>query len=74
MLVLSRYENESIVIGDGEDAIEVVVVEVRGNKVRLGVHCAKQIPVNRSEIAKSKGLTVPARERNRDRDIGDRSS
>jgi len=45
MLVLSRKKNESIVIGDG---IVVSVVEIRGDKVRLGVEVPKQVPVHRS--------------------------
>lgn len=47
MLVLSRKKNESIVI-DGE--IVVTVVEIRGDKVRLGVQARKDIPVHRSEV------------------------
>lgn len=47
MLVLSRKKNESIVINND---ITVVVVEIRGDKVRLGVEAAKEVPVHRSEI------------------------
>ncbi len=47
MLVLSRKKNESIVIND---TIVITVVEVRGQKVRLGVECAREIPVNRKEV------------------------
>lgn len=46
MLVLSRAKGESIVINDN---ITVVVVEIRGDKVRLGVECPKEIPVYRQE-------------------------
>lgn len=51
MLVLSRKKNESIVIslGGGEE-ITVVVVEIRGNYVRLGVEAPKEIPVHRREV------------------------
>ena len=47
MLVLSRKKNESIVINDD---ITVVVVEIRGDKVRLGVEAPKEIPVHRPEV------------------------
>ena len=47
MLVLSRKTNESIVINDD---ITVVVVEIRGDKVRLGVEAPKEIPVHRREV------------------------
>ena len=47
MLVLSRKKNESIVINDN---ITIVVVEVRGDKVRLGIDAPKDVPVHRKEI------------------------
>jgi len=47
MLVLSRKKNESIVINDD---ITIVVVEIRGDKVRLGVEAPKKVPVHRREI------------------------
>ena len=47
MLVLSRKKNESIVINND---IVIVVVEIRGDKVRLGVECPKEIPVHRREV------------------------
>ena len=47
MLVLSRKKNESIVINDN---ITIVVVEVRGDKVRLGIDAPKEVPVHRKEI------------------------
>ncbi len=47
MLVLSRKKNESIVINDD---ITIVVVEIRGDKVRLGVEAPKHIPVHRREV------------------------
>ena len=50
MLVLSRKKNESIIIGDGEDAVTVVIVEIRGDKVRLGIEAPKEIPVHRREV------------------------
>ena len=47
MLVLSRKKNESIVINND---ITIVVVEIRGDKVRLGVEAPKEIPVHRHEV------------------------
>lgn len=47
MLVLSRKKNESIVIGDD---IRIVVVEIRGDKVRLGVEAPRSVPVHRREV------------------------
>ena len=44
---MTRKKNESIVIGDG---IVVTVVEVRGDKVRLGVSAPIQVPVHRQEV------------------------
>ena len=46
MLVLSRKKNESIVIND----ITIVVIEIRGDKVRLGVEAPKEVPVHRREV------------------------
>ena len=47
MLVLSRKKNESIVI---RDDIVITVVEVRGDKVRLGIEAPKEVSVHRLEV------------------------
>jgi carbon storage regulator len=47
MLVLSRMKNESIVINDD---ITIVIVEIRGDKVRIGVEAPKEVPVHRNEV------------------------
>ncbi len=47
MLVLARRQNESIMIGDN---IEVTILEVRGEKVRLGINAPTDVPVHRKEI------------------------
>lgn len=47
MLVLSRKKNESIVI---DNNIVVTVVEIRGDKVRLGIVAPKDVPVHRQEV------------------------
>ncbi|MCD6405432.1 MAG: carbon storage regulator CsrA [Planctomycetes bacterium] len=47
MLVLSRQKNEAIMIGDD---IEIVIVDIRGDRVRLGIAAPQRIPVHRKEI------------------------
>ncbi len=47
MLVLSRQRDESIMIGDD---VEIIIVDVRGDKVRLGITAPKSIPVHRREM------------------------
>ncbi len=47
MLVLSRQRDETIMIGDD---IEVTVVDIRGDKVRLGISAPKEISVHRKEV------------------------
>jgi len=47
MLVLSRKKNESIII---RDDIVVTVIEVRGDKVRLGIDAPREVAVHRQEI------------------------
>ncbi len=50
MLILSRKQNESIVINND---ITIVVVEIRGDKVRLGIDAPKEVPVHRQEVQDS---------------------
>ena len=47
MLVLSRKKNESIMIGD---SIVITIVEVRGDRVRLGIEAPPEVPVHRREV------------------------
>lgn len=47
MLVLSRHRDESIIIGDN---VVVTVVDIRGDKVRLGITAPPEIPVHRQEV------------------------
>ena len=56
MLVLSREVNEEILIGDN---ISVMVIEIRGDKVRLGICAPREVSVDRKEIRliKEKGET-----------------
>jgi len=57
MLVLSRKKNESIVINND---IIVTVVEIRGDKVRLGIVAPKEVPVHREEVYEAiHGVRLP---------------
>ncbi len=47
MLVLSRQKNETIMIGD---TIEITIVDVKGEKVRVGINAPIEIPVHRKEV------------------------
>ena len=47
MLVLSRKKNESIVV---DENIVITVVEIRGDKVRLGIQAPREVPIHRSEV------------------------
>ena len=47
MLVLSRQRDETIMIGD---EVEITVVDIRGDKVRLGISAPRQVQVHRKEV------------------------
>ncbi len=47
MLVLSRRKDESIMIGDD---VEITIVDIRGDKVRLGITAPRNISVHRKEV------------------------
>ena len=47
MLVLSRHKDETIMIGD---QIEITVVEIRGDKVKIGIQAPMSVPVHRQEV------------------------
>jgi carbon storage regulator len=47
MLVLSRQRDQTIMIGDD---IEITVVDIRGDKVRLGINAPNEVPVHRKEV------------------------
>lgn len=47
MLVLSRHRDECIMIGDD---VTITVVDIRGDKVRLGIDAPKHVPVHRQEV------------------------
>ena len=60
MLILTRKRNERIMIGD---SIEVIVVDIRGEQVQLGINAPKAVPVHRREvyeaIVRENGHVVP---------------
>lgn len=47
MLVLSRKKDEKIIIGDN---ISIMIVDIQGDKVRLGIEAPRDIPVHREEV------------------------
>jgi len=47
MLVLSRQKDESIMIGED---VEITIVDIRGDKVRLGITAPKEVSVHRREV------------------------
>jgi carbon storage regulator len=47
MLVLSRQRDESIMIGDN---VVITIVDIRGDKVRLGIEAPQEVPVHRQEV------------------------
>jgi len=47
MLVLSRHRDESIIIGDD---VVITIVDIRGDKVRLGIQAPAEVPVHRQEV------------------------
>lgn len=46
MLILSRHKDESIYVGD----IKIMVIDIRGDKVRLGIEAPADVPVHREEV------------------------
>jgi len=60
VLILTRKRNERIMIGD---SIEVIVVDIRGEQVQLGINAPKSVPVHRREvyeaIVRENGRVVP---------------
>lgn len=82
MLVLSRQRDQTIMIGDD---IEITVVDIRGDKVRLGINAPKWVQVHRKEVydaIKSENLRasqvqpgdLPGTEPRADRDRGRRDN
>ncbi|MGA0038355.1 MAG: carbon storage regulator CsrA [Pirellulales bacterium] len=70
MLVLSRQRDESIMIGD---SIVVTIVDIRGDKVRLGINAPAEVPVHRQEVYEAiqrENLRASRLEPNETREIG----
>ena len=65
MLVLSRKKGEKIIVSPGPGLLEIIVVEVRGDKVRLGIIASKEWAIHRQEVwdvmqAQKSASTQPA--------------
>lgn len=50
MLVLSRKLNEVIVVGEGVNQVRIVIVDIRGDKCRVGIEAPKNVSVHRQEV------------------------
>lgn len=70
MLVLSRHRDESIIIGDD---IIVTIVDIRGDKVRLGIDAPPAIPVHRQEVYEAIQREKREAERSRQQNDSDRA-
>ncbi len=65
MLVLSRQKDESIVIGDD---IKITIVDVRGDKVRLGIEAPREVSVHRIEVYEAIQREKQSKEKKQDSD------
>lgn len=54
MLVLSRRQNEAIVIQVGGEVVRVMVVDTRGDRARIGIDAPRHVAVDREEVYESK--------------------
>jgi carbon storage regulator len=50
MLVLSRKRNEKIIIGEGANQVRLVITNIKGDKVRIGLEAAASVPIHREEV------------------------
>tara|TARA_B100001750_G_C14992351_1_gene343165 strand:+ start:158 stop:364 length:207 start_codon:yes stop_codon:yes gene_type:complete len=51
MLVLSRKKDETIVINNGDDDIHITIVDIRGDKIRVGINAPPKVTIHREEVA-----------------------
>ena len=51
MLVLSRKKDETIVINSGNNDIHITIVDIRGDKIRVGINAPPEVSIHREEIA-----------------------
>ena len=65
MLVLSRQRDESIMIGD---KVVITIVDIRGDKVRLGIEAPQEVPVHRQEVYEAIKRDGPLSARGKERD------
>ena len=65
MLVLSRQRDESIMIGD---KVVITIVDIRGDKVRLGIEAPQEVPVHRQEVYEAIKRDGPISPRGKERD------
>ncbi|CAB1253799.1 Translational regulator CsrA [Ruminococcaceae bacterium BL-6] len=57
MLIISRKASESILIGD---SIEIVVSEISGDRVKIGIQAPKEVPIVRKELLETESLNREA--------------
>lgn len=50
MLVLTRPLGTAVIIGEGENLIEVVILGINGNQIKVGIDAPRSIPVHRKEV------------------------
>ncbi|MGP9826869.1 carbon storage regulator CsrA [Ectopseudomonas khazarica] len=60
MLILTRRTSESIIIGEGDNAITVQIASINGQQVKLAVKAPREVPVHREEIYKRIQAEKPA--------------
>ena len=58
MLVLSRKRDEKIILKAGEEEIELTVVRIDANKVRLGINASEKVTILRSELVDAPKITT----------------
>jgi len=71
MLVLSRQRDQSIMIGDD---IEITIVDVRGDKVRVGINAPRQVSVHRKEVYDAIRRETEAAQSNQNKPKADRAN